>query len=377
LYNETGFQSYSSRTELYSTLHRFLVDKACDRMRLDHAVMDENVLRPLYELAFAANSRGESYLTKRDFAGLRQGLLQDLLAAGFLVEEIQTSRVGKPNRLSFSHRTFQEYLSALHVQYMTDEARTEFATSLDLQTDTTITRFILGTLEGQELCAVASIVLEKIPTDDKHVYLRLLSEIRTSDPEILRRAMANTSPTDIRFDKRCTDSCYAGLPVFLASNPPPYKTAFHFSYDCLLPPKLPHILVELLHHEPPVFSDLKLDVQKSSIRLSQLSESHNAIFRRSAYKMTLSLKHCDQALTEQFLKAAESRPLIELHLNNCTMSMESLNILATLLHSNPQMQSLSLVELQDCNSNAIPIGQLVSPRSSPTCVLVEKFVTHL
>jgi predicted NACHT family NTPase len=191
LINEMRIKSNTSRTDLYKDWHVFFVIKAEDRMlkkkeasrsekeKIKKA-LNKEVLLPLYELAHKAYTEDLCYLTEGDLedAGVSGDKLCD---SGFVSKEVRVSRRYDCEEIfTFTHKTFVEFLCAMHVKHnMTEDERRDFTTGLDWKKDETLLRFVLGVMDG-----LVPAVWEKAQ-DDQHFYLSLLSELENVDEEAL------------------------------------------------------------------------------------------------------------------------------------------------------------------------------------------------
>jgi hypothetical protein len=79
-------RSPTTKSKLYCSLHNMFAEEASSRMELEHAQLYENLLKPLYALAFQSYQKGNFKITERDFEHMPT-VANQLCSAGFLNKE--------------------------------------------------------------------------------------------------------------------------------------------------------------------------------------------------------------------------------------------------------------------------------------------------
>jgi hypothetical protein len=119
LINDVGMTSYNSRSILYKDLHAFFLKKAKRRMQRSEEALTQSVLRPLYRIAHRALMEDRCFLTEGDLEGVSR---DDLCASGFVLKQVRVSRCyDYEESFAFSHKTFVEFLCAMHMKHNVTE----------------------------------------------------------------------------------------------------------------------------------------------------------------------------------------------------------------------------------------------------------------
>ncbi|ELU03668.1 hypothetical protein CAPTEDRAFT_209081 [Capitella teleta] len=156
-----GLPSMATRTELYESVTKFLVKKASDRMGRPKEEIEEDIIRPLCRLSFEAYKRNEVCLSNEDLE--KDGVnADDVLRSGFLTKEVKVSLIDdRVERLSFSHKTFLEYLAATHLVQIPGDLKDWLKTAAaDWQHHYSLKSFFFDLLHGYSLVEASLVMMD-------------------------------------------------------------------------------------------------------------------------------------------------------------------------------------------------------------------------
>ncbi|ELT93384.1 hypothetical protein CAPTEDRAFT_201959 [Capitella teleta] len=186
LLREEDTQLMTTRTALYTSIHRIIKQKAAKRLKLIEAEVEESLLRPLYQFAFEAHRKNETVVREKDSKKVKN--FQRICQVGYLTNEVIISRLQKEVRFQFTHKTFVEFLTAKHIAEMDREERMNWMQHLryancyirikglaiddyfKVEQNEAILGFLFGLLEEEsaELTQMASLVIKETHFSSEH-----------------------------------------------------------------------------------------------------------------------------------------------------------------------------------------------------------------
>ncbi|ELT91370.1 hypothetical protein CAPTEDRAFT_201949 [Capitella teleta] len=162
-------QRIETRSELYSSVHTFLMKKASERMRRPLEQIEADIIRPLCQLSFDAYERNTVFLSNADLTTTSANA-EDFCQSGYLTRKFRVSLINPAEeRFVYSHKTFQEFLAARHVA----EDIYDWLKAMDaeqwLQRQSFIS-FMLDWLPGGSMVDVLFIIVEKFAFSQEKKY---------------------------------------------------------------------------------------------------------------------------------------------------------------------------------------------------------------
>lgn len=139
---------FSNRTDLYQSVHDFILDKSSVRLNLSREDIDRTIISPLCRLSFEAGRRGDAVLLERELREVSPST-ESFCQAGYLIRKLKISRMRGEIRFSFSHRTFQEFLSAMHIKQLPEPERQVWLNSVNLEENESPLSFLFWVAGGQ------------------------------------------------------------------------------------------------------------------------------------------------------------------------------------------------------------------------------------
>ncbi|ELU17246.1 hypothetical protein CAPTEDRAFT_205954 [Capitella teleta] len=133
LHTEEG-GSINSRTELFCAMHEFILLKASGRMNVTQEDMEQQVMRPLYKLAFDAYQKNEYLIQEHDLQNTSCGM-DAIIQVGYLIKHITVSRLQAKLQHRFTHTTVMEFLAAKHLSLMAEHGRQVWLQNVYKQTN--------------------------------------------------------------------------------------------------------------------------------------------------------------------------------------------------------------------------------------------------
>ncbi|ELT92375.1 hypothetical protein CAPTEDRAFT_191259 [Capitella teleta] len=347
--------------------------------RTDQGVKD--LIQPLAKCAFESYLIDRYALIERDLEAC-QCRAEDILQTGYVVMETCIGPHSRAPRYSFSHKTFQEFLAALHLQKMAPEARLEWLKGATVALNETVLQFLFGMLQGENLRALASLVVGKVRFSSpdmihscarEHSLLRFISEIKDITPQLCD-IIASNHPTCIKFTKDCIGSCIRAVSTIVNINDiQPASIDFDFNFESTL--GFTSLMDEMakskcvwdvslmncksMSHLEECLAALRVGLRDSSIQRVQIhSPQINASDVRQMsfgnHMTWMSLVECQNAqFTLGFIEAALNKPLQVLFIADCEMNDECMERMPQLLN-NPHLQQLRIT-----SKNTRNIAQLL------------------
>ncbi|ELT89818.1 hypothetical protein CAPTEDRAFT_188209 [Capitella teleta] len=284
LYTEEGC-SINSRTDLFCAMHEFILLKASGRMNVTQEDMEQQVMRPLYKLAFDAYQKNEYLIQEHDLQNTSCGM-DAIIQVRYLIKHITVSRLQAKLQHRFTHTTVMEFLAAKHLSLMAENGRQVWLQNVYKQTgeietnllpfmrfsvpslwnestetqedspyaeDETVAAFVFGLLETdpENLVKMATTIMNWTRFSDKfqmdladircfraHVINKLICELHILPPS-LEDAIIQRCPSHVFFGKSCSVKCLKGLVIICnLKNMKPRSISVDIS----------HMLVKSDHH---------------------------------------------------------------------------------------------------------------------------------
>ncbi|ELT89816.1 hypothetical protein CAPTEDRAFT_188207 [Capitella teleta] len=258
LYTEEEF-SINSRTDLFCAMHEFILLKASGRMNVTQEDMEQQVMHPLYKLAFDAYQNNEYLIQEHDLQNTSCGM-DAIIQVGYLIKHITVSRLQAKLQHRFTHTTVMEFLAAKHLSLMAEHGRQVWLQNVYKQTgemetnllplmrfsvpslwnesteteedspyaqDETVAAFVFGLLETdpENLVKMATTIMNWTRFSDKfhmdfadihclraHVLNKLICELHIIPPA-LEDAIIQRCPSHVFFGKSCSVKCLKGLVI--------------------------------------------------------------------------------------------------------------------------------------------------------------------
>ena len=122
LFKEDKKQLNSTRTGLYSSIHKFIVKNAARRLKCSEKEFEE-LLHSLSKLAYEAYQRGDYFIREENFES--SSAAQRILEIGYITRDIITciSVFETDERYGFPHKTFMEFLCARYLSENEEERK--------------------------------------------------------------------------------------------------------------------------------------------------------------------------------------------------------------------------------------------------------------
>ncbi|ELT97222.1 hypothetical protein CAPTEDRAFT_209243, partial [Capitella teleta] len=255
LYTEEGC-SINSRTDLFCAMHEFILLKASGRMNVTQEDMEQQVMRPLYKLAFDAYQKNEYLIQEHDLQNTSCGM-DAIIQVGYLIKHITVSRLQAKVQHRFTHTTVMEFLAAKHLSLMAEHGRqvwwqkvfhvrwnprvciarlsvpilwnksTETEEDSPYAQDETVAAFVFGLLETdpENLVKMATTIMNRtrfsgshrndlaeIHCYRAHIINKLICELHILPPA-LEDAIIQRCPSHMSFSKSCSVKCLKGLVI--------------------------------------------------------------------------------------------------------------------------------------------------------------------
>ncbi|ELU00869.1 hypothetical protein CAPTEDRAFT_201795 [Capitella teleta] len=347
----------STMTGIYEDIHSFILEKTSKRLnRTDQGVI------------------GPHSATRK--------IAEDILQTGYVVMETCIGPHSRAPRYSFSHRTFQEFLAALHLQEMAPEARLEWLKGATVALNETVLQFLFGMLQGENLRALARVVVGKVRFSSldiihlcarEHSLLRFISEIKDITPQLCD-IIAINHPECIKITKDCIGSCIQAVSTIVnINNIQPESIAFEFDFESTLgftslmdemaKSKCVRIVYlvncKSMSHLEECLAALRVglrdsSIQRVTIRSPQINASDVRQMSFGNYMTRMNLAECQNAqFTLGFIEAALNKPLQALLIEDCEMNDECMERMPQLLNN------LHLQQLSIANKNSRNLAQLL------------------
>ncbi|ELU07296.1 hypothetical protein CAPTEDRAFT_195932 [Capitella teleta] len=207
-----------TRTGIYSAIHELITDKASQILQWNKEELQDLIFSPLSKLSFDTYN-SKRVISKGDLESLPCSI-NDVLQTDYLSKESDLGLLNTEQNYSFSHRTFHEFLAAMHLQMMTNTERQEWLQDVNVARDETIITFLFGLLTGENLTSMASLVMGRLHYNslqsfyahsckESHLQLKLLSELNDMPLE-LNDVISEHCPVCIHITRDCSPSCLKG-----------------------------------------------------------------------------------------------------------------------------------------------------------------------
>ncbi|ELU05528.1 hypothetical protein CAPTEDRAFT_189153, partial [Capitella teleta] len=258
LHTEEGC-SIDSRTDLFCAMHEFILLKASGRMNVTQEDMEQQVMRPLYKLAFDAYQKNEYLIQEHDLQNTFCGM-DPIIQVGYLIKHITVSRLQAKLQHCFTHTTVMEFLAAKHLSLMAEHGRQVWLQNVYKQTneiddsdapftrvsfpilwnksteteensryaqDETVAAFVFGLLETdpENLVKMATTIMNRTRFSGSHqkdlaefdcyrahIINKLICELHILPPA-LEDAIIQRCPSHVFFGKSCSVKCLKGLVI--------------------------------------------------------------------------------------------------------------------------------------------------------------------
>ncbi|ELT96493.1 hypothetical protein CAPTEDRAFT_216024 [Capitella teleta] len=236
--------SIDTRTDLYLLVHTFIVKRASDRLGLSCKDVERTIIDPLCKMSFEAIMKGEAVLVERNFKDDYSDP-EKFCQVGYLIKKLKVSRLCCEVRFSFSHRSFQEFLSALFIKQLSEAERQQWLNSVDLEQNESIISFLFGLLNEEDLLSMSSTLMDEtlfsfvdlfhissIPwaCPESHLFKRCLLELKTVPPT-LKDVIKRNCPSEITLHYECSSNCMKSITHLLSlSNFAPNSISFVLSH---------------------------------------------------------------------------------------------------------------------------------------------------
>ncbi|ELU10399.1 hypothetical protein CAPTEDRAFT_188021 [Capitella teleta] len=372
---------FRTRTELYKSVHEFILCKASHRLQLSRDAIENTIVGPLCKLSFTAYTEGRAVLMEGDLKRFHSNL-EPFCQSGYLIKKLRISRLRPESRFSFSHRTFQEFLSALYLQQIPEAERLEWLNSReDLKQDESVISFLFGFLEDDEeaLLCLTSKVMEQtlfslvIPFDveefhfssncpHSHLIFRFLCELKSLPPAIEAVITRNCAP-EIGIHSKCSFHCLSGITsIFSISDLPP--DSLSLIIGCLSRIELTDVISMLrviaksksigrvtLYHPNADRLNIFLNAMRvgqsdSSVQRIKIDYPDVASFdgTMSIGEHTRAMELCynrDVNLSLAFLRSAQNKRLASFEMIDSELNLECVGLLSAILNQS-RLINLSL-----------------------------------
>ncbi|ELT91460.1 hypothetical protein CAPTEDRAFT_219021 [Capitella teleta] len=361
-------------------------DEAHEGNQLLNRLIEGNLQRnatvlPLAKCAFESYLNDKCSLVESDLEAC-QCKAEDIRQTEYVVMETYIGPHSRAPRYSFSHRTLQKFLAALHLQKMAPEARLKWLKGATVALNETVLQFLFGMLQGENLLALARVVVGKVRFSSvdlihscarEHSLLRFICEIKNITPQLCD-IIAINHPECIKITKYCIGSCIRTASIIVnIKNIQPESISFEFDFDStlgftsLMEEMAKSKCVRIVHlencksliHLEDCLAALRVGLRDSSIqrvwiRSPQINASDVRQMSFGNHMTYMSLYECQNAqFTLGFIEAALNKPLQVLYIDDCEMDDECMERMPQLLN-NPHLQYLSIA-----NKNSRNIAQLL------------------
>ena len=220
-----GELKMTKQAELYACIHRFILRKASERLHLSIDEINLKMVGPLSRLAFEAYERGEAVFEEEDFRRLScDG--DEIREVGYLTKETTISKLEATHTYSFPHRTFMEFLTAIHLS-QDPTTRSKWISQLSDKKNfirhKTVASFLFALLESdaKALVKIAKKVMRatRFSTEvyhssrdpaHPHCILHFIHQLNNV-PSQLQNLIAHNMPSWIYISDACSSACCEAL----------------------------------------------------------------------------------------------------------------------------------------------------------------------
>ncbi|ELU16668.1 hypothetical protein CAPTEDRAFT_192408 [Capitella teleta] len=233
--------SFGSRTELYKAVHQFIMKKASVRLNLSLEKIHTTIINPLCQLSFEAYMKGNAVLIKEDIEQVCSDA-ELFCKSGYLIKKLKISLLCDEIRFSFSHRTFQEFLTAIYVKQLPEKKRQECMNAVDLGFSESVLMFLFEMLKDDDeaILSVALRIMDQtgfsigdpferdlceIPYDcpKSHLLMRCMGELKTISPRFEDIIIRNF-PSLLVLHEGCSSKCIKAVTLILSLDKLPPKS---------------------------------------------------------------------------------------------------------------------------------------------------------
>jgi hypothetical protein len=314
---------------------------------------------------------------------------EKLCAAGFITQEIITSKLRPKTRFSFAHKTLLEFMAASYVTRMEEKKRRLWLESLDAQEDESLIRFIIGTSKrnsdvirstAETLLHIASLHYDLFHYT--HLYARLICEMGEVVP-LCGATIAATHPRTIFFLSGCSDECFRASEILVSL---PLLHSIDIDFDGFAGPtdSMKDLMRQLKNtkciNEVTLYKWRDIKSLNDCLRLMGAGEEDSCV-RRIAFDFDWERKiNAGESLaignavdswkfvrcknyehTREFFKSAAQQPLTALHADFLTTAQENLLLNTNLQHLTIQHYDKS----ESLSPLLIPLSELRGLKSLP------------
>jgi hypothetical protein len=213
------FQSYKAdeklprtRTQVYEKVHHVVVTKAAHRSKRSTKDIDQTTVAALAHVAFKMWREELNEVSEEDLESF-QCSRDEALQLGYIVQEHD----GESMR--FCHRTFLEFLAALHFKKIVLEEQHGVLKTLHPASNASFLLFIFGTLNETQLIGLAPALLSKMQIGynraffsrcpPSHLMLQCINQINEVTPALDAIIVSLFDPF-INLTPSCSNSCIEG-----------------------------------------------------------------------------------------------------------------------------------------------------------------------
>ncbi|ELU01609.1 hypothetical protein CAPTEDRAFT_213912 [Capitella teleta] len=395
--------SLGSRTELYSAMHELILSKAGSRMKLSIDDMEQQIMRPFYQVVFDAYPK--SVIQEEQLKNISCGL-ERILQVGYLIKDVTISRLQEKTRFRFTHMTFMEFLAAKHLAEVTNQERRTWLqnsltfamtthSSIGLQVrfnanfapDENVATFLFGLLEGnlEALVQMTTTIMDCTQfslhnpmfktnlCNESHKMFRFICELHKLNPG-LQDVVIKRCPSKISLGDNCSAKCLKGMVIICSlQNLKPRSIYLDVNHICYYPVNHIILLRELLkcksidsiEFEPEDNRQLKHFLEALRIGESD-SVQHLKITKFHSYKELppreipfgdelrgIHLKGFDKLSTRRYLEAVSKKSLTALTVQDCDLDDRCMQIMSRQM-LNHRLENVSLL------GNSNHMGRLLS-----------------
>ena len=362
----------TTQTEMYTAIHEYMKEKAKRKLEWEDwsdEKIERDFLRPFYKISFDCYASGKSDLSEEDFAGA-QHPAECYVQAGFLTKKFHRKRFQAAISLSYSHRSYHEYVVALHLQLLPLEERQKWLQGIRVSHNETVVLFLYGLLQKKDLEHMVNITTKGMKMliahydsrcSQSHLLLACLNELKTST-ETIDELIDTNSPSMINITDECTSSCLNGI-YFICRIPKMLQKKIILMFDMRSKQDLIPFMMQLQHCESiavrfqhcrsmrqlQMYCDaLRVgqdgsSIQKMGIYEPEIDDDDVEPLRIGNQLQSMNLMEFSSASTSlAVLEAVKDKTLTGLRVLNCVIDNDCIDVISELVQ-NPYLEYLDIV----------------------------------